>query len=127
MWPMSQAPRALLGRTTGRDRLGSYTVDMRIEHSIDIAAPVARVWELTLDIESWPEHVPTMTSIRRLDDGPLTVGSRAEVKQPGQRARVWTVTELEAKRVFAWSADALGTTMTGTHRLTATESGTTNT
>jgi len=36
-----------------------------------------------------------MTSVERLDDGPITLGSRARVKQPGQRPAVWTVTELE--------------------------------
>jgi uncharacterized membrane protein len=99
---------------------------MRIEDSIDITAPVARVWELTLDVESWPQHTPTMTSIERLDTGPLGVGSQARVKQPGQRAKVWTVTALEPERKFAWSTKSMRMTMTGTHALGARETGTTN-
>jgi uncharacterized membrane protein len=100
---------------------------MKIENSIEIKAPVADVWDLTVDVEAWPEHTPTMTSVERLDSGPLEVGSQALVKQPGQRAKVWTVTALDPGHRFAWSTKAMGVDMTGAHVLDATESGTTNT
>lgn len=100
---------------------------MRIENTIEIAAPVARVWELTLDIETWPEHSPTMTSIERLANGPLDIGSQARIKQPGQRPRVWTITALDENQRFAWSARAMGTTMTAAHVLSPSGAGTTNT
>ena len=100
---------------------------MRIEHSIDIAAPVERVWELTLDVEAWPQHSSTITSVERLDDGPLAVGSTARVKQPAQPTRIWTVTALEPTRRFAWATRAMGTTMTGGHELAPTEGGMRNT
>ncbi len=100
---------------------------MRIENSIEIAAPVARVWRLTVDVESLPEVTPTITSVERLDDGPLRVGSSVRVKQPAQRVKTWTVTALEPSAYFAWAAKALGTTMTGGHRLTPTDTGTRNT
>jgi uncharacterized membrane protein len=99
---------------------------MRIEHTIDIDAPVDRVWALTTDIESWPAVTPTMTSVTRLDDGALRVTSSARVKQPGQRERVWTVTELEPGRRFAWQAKVMKATMTGTHELIPTDRGVTN-
>ena len=44
---------------------------MRIEHTIEIDAPVKRVWELTLDVESWPQLSPTFTSVERLDAGSI--------------------------------------------------------
>jgi hypothetical protein len=100
---------------------------MRIEDSIDIAAPVSRVWELTLGIESWPEHTPTVTRVERLDSGPIEVGSQARLSQPQQPDRVWTVTDLEPEKLFAWSTRAMGTTMKAIHRLRPTESGTANT
>lgn len=100
---------------------------MRIEHSIEIAAPVERVWALTVDVEAWPEHTPTITRVERLDDGPLTVGSKARIKQPAQAERVWTVTDLQPRRRFAWATRAMGTTMTGGHELVQTEVGTRNT
>ena len=100
---------------------------MRIEHTIDIEASAEKVWELTLDVEAWPEHTPTMDSIERLDNGPLAIGSQAIIKQPGQRPKVWTVSRLDDESAFAWSTRALGMTMTGGHYLTATEAGITQT
>ena len=100
---------------------------MRIEHTIDIAAPAERVWALTVDVESWPDLSPTMTAVERIDDGALRVGSTARVKQPGQRAKVWTVTAVEPGRRFAWRSRVLGTDMTATHTLHPTNDGTANT
>lgn len=100
---------------------------MRIENSIDIAAPIDRVWDLTLDVESWPDHSPTFTSIERLDDRPIAVGSKARIKQPAQRAKVWTVTELEDQKRFAWATRSMGTVMTGSHHLAEREDGTMHT
>ncbi len=90
---------------------------MRIEHRLEIEAGVDTVWELTLDVESWPNLTSTMESVERLDTGPLKVGSKARVKQPGQAAKVWTVTQLDDRETFAWSTKWLGMTMTGIHRL----------
>lgn len=98
---------------------------MRIENTLKIEAPVERVWELTLDVESWPDHTPTMTSVERLDRSPIAVGSAVRIKQPAQRARIWTVSDLEPGRRFAWSTRTMGTTMTGTHTLVPSDSGTT--
>lgn len=97
---------------------------MRVEHSVEIDAPITRVWELTLDVESWPNHTPTLTSVERLDQSPIAVGSAVRIKQPAQRERVWTVCELEPNRRFAWSARTMGTTMTATHLLAETATGT---
>ena len=90
---------------------------MRIEHSSDIAAPPETVWRLTTEIERWPELLEAMTSLQRLDEGPLRVGSSARIKQPGQPTRVWTVTRFEPGHLFAWTTKALGTCMEGSHHL----------
>ena len=100
---------------------------MKIQHALEIDAPLDRVWALTVGVEDWPILTPTVTSVKRLDDGALRVGSRVRLKQPGQPARVWTVTALEPQRRFAWSTELLGTTMTGVHELAATGNGTKNT
>jgi uncharacterized membrane protein len=99
---------------------------MRIEHRLEIEAPIESVWALTLDIESWPTITRTMTSVTQLDEGPLRIGSPVRIKQPGQRARVWTVTALDAQRRLAWSTTAMGVDMTGIHQLTSSTNGTTN-
>ncbi|MBX7068503.1 MAG: SRPBCC family protein [Microthrixaceae bacterium] len=88
-----------------------------IAHELEIAAPIERVWELTVDIERWPELTPTITSVERLQRGPLAVGSSARLVQPRQSPRVWTVTDLEAPTRFAWSARLGRVTMTGRHDL----------
>jgi len=99
---------------------------VRIEHVLEIDAPLERLWTLTVEVEGWPLFTPTVTSVERLDDGPLRVGSRVSLKQPGQPPRVWTVTALEPGRRFAWSTRLFGTTMTGVHELDATSVGTRN-
>ncbi len=98
---------------------------MRLENEIDIAAPGETVWALTLDVERWPDLTPTMTEITRLDDGPLAVGSQARVKQPAQRARVWTVTRLEPNH-YEWDAAMGPIRMRGGHHITPTDTGCTN-
>jgi uncharacterized membrane protein len=100
---------------------------MRMENELLIEAPVEKVWQLTADVESWPRVTPTMTSVERLDDGPLGVGSRARVKQPGQRAAVWTVSAFEPNRLFEWGTTVLGVRMTGRHELAEVDGRTRNT
>ena len=99
---------------------------MRVQHVLEIDAPLERLWALTVAVEGWPGFTPTVTSAKRLDEGPLRVGSRVRLKQPGQPARVWTVTVLEPRRRFAWSTRLLGTTLTGVHELTETVPGARN-
>ena len=100
---------------------------MRIEHVQEINVPAGIVWKHTVDVESLPSITPTISKVERLDDGPLGVGSEVRIKQPGQRDRVWTVTEFQPEQRFAWSTKAMGMTMTGTHELNDAHAGTSNT
>jgi uncharacterized membrane protein len=94
-----------------------------IASDLVIDATVDEVWALTVDVERWPELTPTMTSVERLDDGPLRVGSTARVVQPKQRPTVWTVTALDAPHTFEWEAKVLGVTMVGSHHLVSLDDG----
>jgi len=100
---------------------------MRFENTIEIDAPADRVWALTTDVESWPAITPTITKVERLDDGPFRAASTARVKQPGQRAKVWTVTAFDPDHSFTWEARLLGTQMTASHTVTPTGAGASNT
>jgi hypothetical protein len=100
---------------------------MRLRDEVSIAADAARVWELTLDVERWNELTTSITSVERLDEGPLRLGSAARIVQPRQRPRVWTVTRLEVNRCFAWRTRTGPFTMTGTHLIAADEHGCRNT
>ena len=85
------------------------------ELTIDITAPVSVVWALNTEPTRWPELTPTVTSVRWHDDGPLRVGRAATVKQPGQKATVWTVTVLEPEQRFVWEASVNGVRTVATH------------
>jgi uncharacterized membrane protein len=99
---------------------------IRIEHTTYIEAPLRVVWDLTVDVDALPTITPTITRVDRLDDDELVPGSQAKLKQPGQRERVWTVTELDEPTRFAWSTHAMGVTTTGSHALAESTTGTTN-
>jgi len=99
---------------------------MRIEEVIDIAAPPEVVWAVTADLERWPEWTPTVNSVRRLDEGPLQVGSAALLRQPGLPEAEWTVTSVEPGRGFTWRTRVRGMGMVATHQLTPRGDGTRN-
>jgi uncharacterized membrane protein len=99
---------------------------MRFENELQIDAPVPVVWQLTVDVEGWPQTTPTTTSVERLDTGPIQVGSRARVKQPGQRAAIWTVTALEPECLYRWETMVFGLRMVGRHELAPVGGGTHN-
>ncbi len=91
--------------------------------SIDIDAPVARVWAVIRDVERWPEWTASVRSVTLLDDG-LRVGARARIDQPRIPTTVWTVTDLTEGRGFTWEASGPGTRTTGRHTVEATGPGT---
>jgi uncharacterized protein YndB with AHSA1/START domain len=97
---------------------------MHIEHELIINAPVSTVWDLTTDVESWPALSPTtITTVERLDTGPIRPGSQARVKQPAQRPTVWTVRTADENHLFVWDATVWGMHMVATHTLEAVEGG----
>ena len=81
---------------------------MRFEATVDVAAPAQLVFEVYTDVERWPEWTVSVTSVERLDQGPLSVGSRARIKQPRLPAAVWEVTEVVAGHSFTWMARGPG-------------------
>jgi uncharacterized protein YndB with AHSA1/START domain len=91
--------------------------------STDIDAPVSKVWEVLVDVESWPRWTDSIDSVRRLDEGPLRVGSSARIEQPKLRPMVWTVSELVPERSFTWAARMPGVVVTGEHTITRLDDG----
>ncbi|KOV81788.1 SRPBCC family protein [Nocardia sp. NRRL S-836] len=86
-----------------------------LQHAVTIAAPPERVWEVVADVERWPERIPTVDTVERLDAGPLAVGSRTRLKQPRLSPAVWTVTELTNGSSFTWESRSAGITITADH------------
>ena len=85
--------------------------------NVDIAAPPDRVWAVMSDIEKWHQWTPSVTSVRRRDQGPLRPGSRAWIRQPKFPPALWTVTEV-GDRSFTWVSRAPGMRVTARHYVT---------
>jgi uncharacterized membrane protein len=96
----------------------------RYETSVQIAAPVERVWSTTCDIESWPSWSPTMTSVARTDPGPLRVGSTAHVQQPKLRPANWEVDAVDENHDFSWHTSGPGYRIRARHLIEPTPTGT---
>ena len=85
---------------------------MRFESSVDINAPVKRVWALIDKLEEWPQWMPSIKKIERLSKGPLAVGSQLSVtaKVSGLIVKLlMTITELVAERRVVLEGKVLGT------------------
>ncbi|EAP98542.1 hypothetical protein JNB_00200 [Janibacter sp. HTCC2649] len=91
--------------------------------TVDIAATPERVWEVMTDVERWPEWTDTVTSVTRLDEGPLAVGSKARVEQPKLPPTEYTVTEVEPGRSFTWVAKGPGVLTMARHSVEAQSGG----
>lgn len=85
---------------------------MRFESSIDINAPVKKVWALIDKLEDWPQWMPSIKKIERVSKGPLTVGSQLSVtaKASGLIVKLMvTVIELVPERRVVLEGKVLGT------------------
>jgi uncharacterized membrane protein len=96
---------------------------MKFESTVTIDAPPARVWEVFSDVETWPSWTSTVSSVERLDAGPLKVGSKTRIKQPKLPAAVWEVTEFVPGSHFVWEARSPGVRTIGGHYVSASGDG----
>jgi hypothetical protein len=90
---------------------------------VDIKARPEDVALVLFDVERWPEWTPTMTSIRRLDNGPLAEGSKVRIRQPNVLPAVWQITELIAGCGFSWVTSSLGMQLEAGHWMDITDIG----
>jgi uncharacterized protein YndB with AHSA1/START domain len=89
----------------------------------DIPASPDRVWSVLADVERWPEWTSSVTRIRRLDQGPLAVGSRVRIHQPRLLPATWRIVELEEGRRFTWVTGGLGVRAIAEHAVEPVERG----
>ena len=91
--------------------------------TVDVAAPIERVWDVVTDIDRWPEWTTSVNRAHRCDEGPLRPGSQAELAQPKLPEATWTVTEVEPGRSFTWEQRGPGVRTTARHALEPIEGG----
>ncbi len=73
---------------------------------------------MLLDVERWPEWTSSVTRVKRMDIGPLTLGSRTQIHQPKLTPAVWKITSLdEQRRTFAWTARSFGVKVVAHHQV----------
>lgn len=72
----------------------TYREQVLQEITFTVGAPADVVWEVMTDVQAWPEWTASVTTVERLDEGPLRVGSRARIVQPKIPTVVWEVGEL---------------------------------
>jgi uncharacterized membrane protein len=93
---------------------------MRFESSIEIDAPVGKIWALIDRLEEWPRWMPSIRSIKRISMDPLTVGSQLSIAASVSGITValrMTITEFIPERNVVMEGRALGTKLTRFYRL----------
>jgi uncharacterized membrane protein len=91
--------------------------------AVDINASPQRIWSVMSDLEHWHEWTRSITSVKRLDSGPLAVGSKAVVTQPKLSPAEFTVTALEEDKGFTWETRSPGAVVVADHRIDVTNGG----
>ncbi|GGS60607.1 SRPBCC family protein [Streptomyces violaceus] len=90
---------------------------IRYEADTVIKAPIATIWKLQTDVESWPSWQPPVTTMERLDSGRLRKGSQFRWTTPAPATPTTpattleitsTVRELRDRDCLLWSGPAIG-------------------
>jgi hypothetical protein len=76
-------------------------------------------------VTDWPRWTASITTVERLDEGSLRMGSKARIDQPRFPTVVWQVTEFRDREMFAWTAGGTGVRSVGRHILSRNADGTT--
>src|SRR3954451_21106567 len=90
---------------------------MQHRTSVRISSPVGAVWDVLVDVERWPEWTASVRSARRLDAGPLQLGSKGRISQPRLRKATWTVDELRPQESFRWTNRSPGLVSRAEHEV----------
>ena len=87
---------------------------MRFSSSVEISAPVEKVWTLIDKLEEWHQWMPSIKKIEKVSEGPLTVGSQLSVTAKVSRLTVnllMTITEFVPQRSVVMQGKVLGTNL----------------
>jgi carbon monoxide dehydrogenase subunit G len=91
----------------------------------EIRATPAEVWTHMSALDRWAEMLPTVDSIERVrPPGPIGVGTRFLVRQPGLPAAEYEVVDWRPDAGFTWVAAGFGMRAEASHELKASGDGT---
>jgi ligand-binding SRPBCC domain-containing protein len=96
---------------------------VKFETTVEIDAPLERVWRTLVDVDRWPELTESIDEVKWLDGMEVAKGNRIRIKQPGLPAGVWEVTEFEPTASFAWQTVSPGVTTVATHAISEAGAG----
>lgn len=86
----------------------------------EIRTAPAEVWAVMSELDRWAELLPTVSSVERLSDpGPIAVGARFRVAQPGLATAVYEVTAWRPGAGFTWVASSGGVRTEAVHEARA--------
>jgi uncharacterized membrane protein len=101
--------------------------ELHYETQTFIKAPLSVVWQLHTHVEGWPTWQSAVTSMKRLDPGPLRPGSRFQWTTPAPATATTpattlvitsTVQQVKLEQCIRWMGPAIGTGLRidrGTH------------
>lgn len=91
--------------------------------TVDVAAQPHRVWQVMSDVERWREWTPSVSSIKRMPDGPVDVGTRLWIKQPKFPPAMWKVIDVKPNRGFTSVSGGPGFQVVAHHSIEPTDAG----
>ncbi len=94
---------------------------MIVEKSVEFDAPPDAVWDVLVDVDSWPDWNPDVKSASL--DGPFAQGSRFKWKS-GPSTITSTIERADRPKVAGWTGTTLGARATHVWQLEPTERGT---
>jgi uncharacterized protein YndB with AHSA1/START domain len=93
-----------------------------------INAPVERVFERAMDLESWPEHIEGILAIDKKTDGPVGNGtefSETRVMFGKEHSETMTFADVVTNKGYTLVSNSCGSYVECVHTLTPTDGGTT--
>ncbi len=92
----------------------------------DLPASPEKVWEIITDLEHATDWVPDLISVKRLDSGPIRVGSQFDevMNVQGRKMDVKvTIAQLDAPKVIAHTGEGKSVKINGKATITETPGG----
>jgi hypothetical protein len=85
--------------------------------TVDVDAPPERVWQVISDVDHWHDWTDSVSSIKRINNGPFAVCTMILIKQPKFPPALWRLSEIIPNRSFTWTSSGPGFQAIASHRI----------